>query len=81
MSTLTQLRERISRRLAILVVVVVASLSVVLWQALVAREHAQIKLAVEQTTHALSTEIQERIEPKIQALSARAVSEKCPLKK
>ena len=68
MSSFTQLKNWISPRLAVLVAFGVASLSVVLWHALVTREHAQIKLAVEQTTHALSAEIKERVEPKILAL-------------
>ena len=48
MGKFTQLREWTSRKLAILVAVGVASLAVVLWQALITREHAQIKLAVQQ---------------------------------
>ena len=53
MGKFTQLREWASRRLAMLVVVGVASLAVLLWQALTAREHNQVKLAVEQGTFTL----------------------------
>ena len=55
------------------VVVVCAVPSVLLWQALTAREHAQIQFAVEQETLTLRTEIIERIEPKILALERMAM--------
>ena len=68
LSKTTQLREWISRRLPILIAIGVASLSVVLWQALIEREHTQIQFAVEQQAIILQSEIIERIEPKILAL-------------
>ncbi|MCZ6490716.1 MAG: hypothetical protein O7A06_09315, partial [Acidobacteria bacterium] len=68
MSTRRQIQEWVSKRFAILVAVVVASFAVVLWQALIVHEHAQIKLAVEQEALTLRANIQARIEPEILAL-------------
>ena len=73
MSTLTQLREWISRWLAIFVAVGVASLAVLLWQVLTAQELNQVKLAVEEEALTLKAEITERIEPKILALVRMAM--------
>ena len=72
MSTRRQIQAWVSKRLAILVAVGVASLAVVLWQALIEREHAQIQFAVEQQAIMLQTEIIERIETKIFALERMA---------
>ncbi|MCH8268342.1 MAG: CHASE domain-containing protein, partial [Acidobacteria bacterium] len=72
MSTRRQIQEWVSKRFAILVAVGVASLSVALWQALVAREHVQIRRAVEQETLNLRTEIKERLDPQINALDRLA---------
>ncbi|MCH7979256.1 MAG: CHASE domain-containing protein, partial [Acidobacteria bacterium] len=68
MSTRRQIQEWVSKRFAVLVAVVVASFAVVLWQALIVHEHAQIKLAVEQEALTLRANIQARIEPEILAL-------------
>ena len=75
MSTRRQIQEWVSKRLAILVAVVVASFAVVLWQALIAHEHAQITLTVEQEANNLRIEIKERLDPQINALErlARAI--------
>ena len=73
MSTRRQIQEWVSKRLAILVAVGVASFSVVLWQVLIAHEHAQITLTVEQEALNLRIEIIERIEPEILALERMAM--------
>lgn len=72
MSTLRQIQEFVSKRLAFFVAIGVASFSVVLWQALIAQEHAQIKRAVEHQAFVLQSQIIERIEPKILALERMA---------
>ncbi len=59
---------KIPKQLLWAVVVVCAVPSVLLWQALTAREHEQVKQMVEQEAQILRAEIEERIEPQIQAL-------------
>ena len=60
------------RILPIMVAVCVALLTIVLWQALNARENAQIKLAVEKEAIKLRTAIKERLDPQINELDRLA---------